>query len=757
MRTRFLVIVLSVIAILMATALAWDLARRNQLQELRDQANNDLSLNSNRVLAEIERYRNLPFVLGQDERIHRLLDARHDPTGHQRRGLVHAANRYLESVNHSPKSDQFFIVNEIGTAIASSNWRDPKSFVGQSYKFRPYFRNAIASGEGHHYAVGATTKIPGHFMAHRIVTQAGNIGIIVVKVDIASLESNWKSAGARISLIDDVGIDFLSSVEGWKYHPLYPLTDDERARIRADRLYPDETIDAPPVLPSRPDFGADLSMQVMGADSLVRFMEIPGETWWIMAAFDVAPVFVTANLAAAIVFLGGALLFVSIFYLVERRHRSRANRLREILENMSAGIAVFEPDLRLAAWNQKYIGMNSYPPSLVRVGRPYADIIRHNVARGDYGPGDPKKQLQERLDRVRQPALRHFEIHRADGTWVDIVRNRMPDGTLVQTYADITERKRAEAELDAHRNNLEGLVRDRTAELVELNGRLQEAMAQAEIAKKRAEDADRAKTTFLNSVSHDIRNPLNAILGYAGLILPSAKEGLPEKQYQNLQKLVAKGRELNEMVNDFLDYTRAEHVTPTDFALAPLVRECLVTIDPVVDGRRVRIGADIPDSLPLLNQDERKLKRSLINLLGNAAKFTENGEIRIAARQRGNLLDVSVTDTGIGIPQEYLEQIFEEFQRIENRGERPREGTGLGLAICRRFAILMEGTVTVRSAPGHGSTFTLTIPIVHSKAAAGSRAAREGHDRMRRPLLRPALLAIQRESARRRLIVDDSK
>ena len=759
MRARVFVILLSAIAIVMATVLAWDLARRNQLQALRDQARDDLSLDSNRVLAEIERYRNLPFVLGQDERVHRLLDARHDATGHYRRGLVHAANRYLEAVNHSPKSDQFFIVNEIGTAIASSNWRDAKSFVGQSYKFRPYFRNAIATGEGHHYAVGATTGIPGYFMAQRIVTDAGNTGVLVVKVDIANLEANWLNAGAHISLVDDVGIVFLSSVDGWKYRPLYPLTDEERARIHADRLYPDSTINAPPVLPGRPDFAADLSMDVMGANSLVRFMEVPGEKWWIMAAFDVTPVFVTANLAAAIVFLCGALLFVSVFYLVERRHRSRANRLREILENMSAGIAVFDPDLRLAAWNQKYIGMNSYPPSLVRVGRPYADIIRHNIARGDYGPGDPKKQLQERFDRLQQHALRHFEIHRTDGTWVDIVRNRMPDGTLVQTYTDVTERKQAEAELDAHRNNLESLVRDRTAELVELNGRLQETMGQTEIAKKRAEQADRAKTTFLNSVSHDIRNPLNAILGYAGLILANAKESLPEKQYQNLLKLAAKGRELNEMVSDFLDYTRADHITPAEFALAPLIQGCLVNIEPIVDSRRVRISAEIPDGLPLLNQDERKLRRIIINLLGNATKFTESGEIKISVQQRGTLIDVSVTDTGMGIAQEHLEQIFEEFRRVENRGERPREGTGLGLAISRRFATLMEGAVTVRSVPGKGSAFTLTIPIVHSTAGAGASGI--VHQELRpdapdAPSTRPS-----RDTAREQgaavLIVDDSK
>jgi CheY-like chemotaxis protein/anti-sigma regulatory factor (Ser/Thr protein kinase) len=212
------------------------------------------------------------------------------------------------------------------------------------------------------------------------------------------------------------------------------------------------------------------------------------------------------------------------------------------------------------------------------------------------------------------------------------------------------------------------------------------------------------------------------------------------------------------MVNDFLDYTRADHVKPVEFVLAPVVQGCLANIEPIVDSRRVRVSAEIPDGLPRLNQDERKLKRIIVNLLGNATKFTENGEIRIAVQQRGHLLDISVTDTGAGIAPEYLERIFEEFQRVENRGERPREGTGLGLAICRRFATLMAGAVTVRSVPGHGSTFTLTIPIVHPQATAGSSAAHEEPrpDMSAAPPARPAPGPVRTRTAAV-LIVDDSK
>jgi histidine kinase len=756
MRTRIFLLLLSALAVLMATFFAWQIVSAEQLQELKRQAAENLSLKRSGVLAEIERYRNLPFVLGQDERVQRLLDTQDDPGTQDNRPVADAANRYLETVNRSPKSDQFFVLNAEGTALASSNWRDAKSFVGQSYKFRPYFRDAIAQGEGHHYAVGATTGIPGYFLSLRIDTAAGNTGVVVVKVDISALEKAWAAAGERISLVDDVGIIFLSSVDGWKYRPLAPLSEEVRDRIHSDKLYPDQTINAPPLLQSRPDAETDFYMPVHGASSLLRFVAISEQGWWILASYDVAPVYLAARIAAAIAFLAATLLFVLGFYLLERRYRARADQLREILENMSSGVAVFDPQLRLVAWNNKYLTLNSYPQSLVQPGRQYADIIRYNIARGDLGPGDPKKLLQERLDRIRQLALRQFEVHRADGTWVDVVRNRMPDGTLIQTYTDITERKHAEAELNAHRNNLEGLVAERTAELVRLNERLRETMAQTETAKRQAEQADRAKTTFLNSVSHDIRNPLNAILGYAGLVLANAKDRLPEKQYENLRKLEAKGRELNELVHDFLDYTRADHVTTREFALSPLIQQCMATVEPMIGSRPIALVCDIPERPPTLIQDEQKLKRVIWNLLNNAAKFTERGEIRLTVAYRDDAIDVTVADTGIGIAREFQDRIFEEFERVEHHGERPREGTGLGLAICRRFAALMSGTISVKSDPGKGAAFTLSIPVTHPQASgapkgatARSHAAVDGAARERAPVPRDGRATI--------LVVDDSK
>jgi len=739
MRLRTVLLLLTTAAVLAATAATWFVARNVALTDLLRRTDEGLSLKKSNIVTEADRYRYLPFVVAQDDRILKLLDRPDDPI------RVDLANRYLETVTRSAGSHDLFVMDATGTTLASSNWQDKeKTRVGVNYGDRIYFQDAVATGEGRLYAIGRTGGIPGYYLARRVETPAGGLGVAVVKVDLSPLEDAWTTAREDVGLIDRAGMIFLSSVEDWKYRPLYPLSKEDLEWEKKEDTYPPKFkyLDREPLQPDRElKPGQTFYLPIQGRTILVRLLDIPSHDWRILVALDMAPVYAVAKLDAAITFLVGALLVAAGFYLHERRERVQADRLRTILEDMSIGIAVFDPDLRLVAWNSPYIRLNSYPEALVRAGRPLAEIIEHNAQRGDYGPGDSKRQVQMRLDRVRQQPVRQTELRRSDGTWLDMRHSRTPGGWIVRTYSDITERKQAEEELSAYRSNLERLVEQRTAEL--------------DAAKQRAELANRAKTDFLNAVSHDIRNPLNAILGYAGLVLANAKESLPERQYQNLQKLAAKAQELNEMVNDFLDYTRADRVTTSEFALAPLIRETIVTIEPMVDGQRVQVTCDIPDDIPRLIQDERKLRRVVINLLTNAAKFTERGTIAVSVRRRNNLVDISVADSGIGIAQEFLGRIFEEFERIESRGERPREGTGLGLSICRRFATLMSGEVTVESSPGKGSTFTLSIPVVHPKAteiadvAAPSAAS-----------VVPAVRRANGEAGGRQptvLVVDDSK
>jgi C4-dicarboxylate-specific signal transduction histidine kinase len=482
MRSRTVLGTLFAAAALAATAAAWLIAREAALKDLRERADKGLSLDASSVATESERYGHLPFVVAQDERILQLLDTSGGAL------WVDRANRYLETVTQQVRVQatpgakvtphDLFVLDATGTTLASSNWQDPDSRVGKNYKFRPYFLDAMKAGEGAYYAIGATGGIPGYYLAHRIDTAAGHTGVAVVKVFLEPLEAVWRATGQSVGLVDHAGVIFLSSVEGWKWCPLYPLDPKDLEALK--RQYSPDIPKCPPLQPDRNvKPGQDIDLPIQGRHMLVRLLEVPGRgrDWQIMAAHDVAPVYAAANRSAAIAFLAAALLIAAWFYFREHRERINADRMRAILGDMTVGIAVFDPDLRLVAWNQPYIRLNSYPEALVRAGRPLAEIIQHNAQRGDYGPGDPTKQVQIRLERVQQPA-RRVEVRRPDGTWLDMAQSRTPGGWIVRTYSDITERKHTEEELAAHRNNLERVVEQRTAELVQLNERLRVAVDQ---------------------------------------------------------------------------------------------------------------------------------------------------------------------------------------------------------------------------------------------------------------------------------------
>jgi PAS domain S-box-containing protein len=246
-------------------------------------------------------------------------------------------------------------------------------------------------------------------------------------------------------------------------------------------------------------------------------------------------------------------------------------------------------------------------------------------------------------------------------------------------------------------------------------------------AKERAEEATRAKSVFLANMSHELRTPLNAIIGFTRLVMRRSKDVLPAKQYENLEKILISGEHLLSLINAVLDLSKIEagriEVRPVEFALEPLVDLCLRTVEPMVRGDRVRLTKVTEPGLPPLVQDQEKIRQILTNLLGNAAKFTEDGSITVRARCHHDEMTIEVSDTGIGVPEQARELIFEEFRQVDGSSTRQHGGTGLGLAISRRLARLLGGDITVKSALGKGSTFALRLPLRHGTSPSPARPA----------------------------------
>ena len=345
----------------------------------------------------------------------------------------------------------------------------------------------------------------------------------------------------------------------------------------------------------------------------------------------------------------------------------------------------------------------------------------------DLLPPESHRKFSESFARLKERGYVNeieYEMLRRDGSRLPVVVSatavRDDSGAFVMSRSvlyDITERQRAEQEIAHYRDHLEALVAERTAALTESNQQLA-------LAKERAEAASHAKSTFLANMSHEIRTPMNAILGFAQIMQRSST--LTARDRENLEVILRSGRNLLALINDVLEMSKIEAgrstVAARTFSLHELLDDLYQMFRVPTDAKGLRWevakAADLPEHIIL---DEGKLRQILINLLGNAVKFTEAGGIVMRARAVGGHnggdhhgLVVEVEDTGSGIAAHEIGQLFDAFQQATQGVE--KGGTGLGLAISRRLARLMDGDIKVTSVGGKGSLFRLDLPFVPGEA-----------------------------------------
>jgi GAF domain-containing protein len=246
---------------------------------------------------------------------------------------------------------------------------------------------------------------------------------------------------------------------------------------------------------------------------------------------------------------------------------------------------------------------------------------------------------------------------------------------------------------------------------------IQNARLFREIEEKGRElaEASKHKSQFLANMSHELRTPLNAILGYTELILDSIYGEVPEKARAVLERLQANGRHLLGLINDVLDLSKIEAGQLTlsldDYSLSDMVHGVVSAVEPLAAEKRLAFKAEVAPGLPTGRGDGRRLSQVLLNLVGNAIKFTDKGEVAIRAFATNGGFTVAVCDTGPGIPAADQAKIFEEFQQADSSITRKKGGTGLGLSIAKRIIEMHGGRIWVESEPGKGSTFYFTLPV----------------------------------------------
>jgi PAS domain S-box-containing protein len=728
------VVIVVIAGVAAQQAIRW--TRLSEVQAIDEQLRLKLDSFTAHLQSQVQWFDTSPSLAAEEKAVIELVK------GDNSADLRDAANVVLEQFSRTAGASVVYIMDTQGLTRASSNWKEPDSFVGKNFGFRPYFKAAFAGNTGHYVALGTTSNVLGYYVSRPIIIDGVIKGVAVAKYTPSDLLSTWHATGSTLAIADDDGVIFASTDSRLLFHTLSALSQATMEVIDQNKQYPPNNlvplnISQGARLGSAPVGTIDLSGGPTAAESghpadtqyVVERRDIPNAGWHLVSLANIDD---ARGRPAGIIGFGvlGASFAFFLLAASELRRKGRQAlaaseaQLRSILEGSPVGAAVTTEEGKLVFSNLEFAKQHG----LSAIGTKSIDL------RSLFDDPSVRDPLFDRLR--RDGKVDHVEIERcrANGSrWWSLLSMR-------------------EVSFEGHQASLSWIY-DISA--------LKEVEAALEAARDQAEMASQSKSTFLANMSHELRTPLNAIIGVAEMLREDASDLNRADEIEPLDRVLRAGRQLLGLINDILDLSKIEagkmEVHIEEFAVAPLIDDAVKTVETLAAKNNNRLVVDCKPEIGVMQADQTRVRQALLNLLSNANKFTERGTVTVRAKRHQEAgrdwITIAVSDTGIGMTPEQVGKLFQDFSQADSSTTRKYGGTGLGLAISRRFCQLMDGDITVESELGQGSAFIIRLPAsVASEAPPAVKQASSAPTVKTGPINTPLILVIDDDATVRDVI-----
>jgi PAS domain S-box-containing protein len=625
------------------------------------------------------------------------------------KNLVQSANRYLQEMNRRIGSEALYVMGSDGVTLAASNWYEPKSFVGDNYSFRPYFKDAMDGRNGFFYAIGTSTGIPGLFISAPLRENGWPIGVVVIKVRLQEIEETWRRSEAPVYLSDDHGVVILSSVPDWTYRATHALQASDLDWIAEHLRFPRDKISTlAPWAASRTNVEQGFETVIAMSQRPSRFLVVeemfPEFNWTLGVMSDLAPVGVARVTSMSLMALLLVVLTLGTLYWRQRERRLREQRdariqLEERVRERTAELRESHA-FRKAMGDSLLVGMRArdLEGRIIYINPAFSDIT-----------GFGESELIGRLPPYPYWHPDHMEKH-----WYE-------NQAALTGQAELAGFE----SLIRHRDGSDVMTMVYTAPLIDAAGKHSGWMSSVVdiTAQKAAEEKARLQTAAMqrtgrlasmgemaSTLAHELSQPLTALVRFAGAARAYADRDHKELLVETVSDITTQATRAAEIVNRIRGFVKQQSQGIADCQINAVVNNVLALVRSEIRHQQARVVTRLPDDLPAIRADSVLLEQVVLNLVLNAVqamhqRYPADKVVQIETGLQGDWVYVRVLDNGPGISESDAAQLFQPFFTTKP------DGLGLGLNICRTTVEAHRGRLTFENRPEGGAVFTMWLPI----------------------------------------------